>query len=254
MILDRSTRASSGLNQIELTLRFGIAGSSLSLIEHGKREPPVATLAPLLRATRHSVVTIPTVRSDTAHIAAEMSDLLVADEKLASDKPVGDAFGAFRRFLQRVDILAAEHGATRVGLTEPAPTGSLHWDTAIAALCEYRLAADGLPVLEWIGTRTGSPNDPRTPPTSDNDIPGGLAQVPPEFLARRNHSPFSPGSDSVPEVWSGRTEQLSDWRDILRSRRQAGLPERGRSIFGEAGLGKCTLVRRIARDAAAASD
>lgn len=68
------------------------------------------------------------------------------------------------------------------------------------------------------------------------------------------NSPFSPGSDSVPDVWAGRTEQLSDWRDIVRPRRMAGLTERGRTILGEAGLGKSTLVRRIARDAAAAGD
>lgn len=68
------------------------------------------------------------------------------------------------------------------------------------------------------------------------------------------NSPFSPGSDSVPEVWAGRTEQLSDWRDIVRPRRIAGLPERGRTILGEAGLGKSTLVRRIAREAAASGD
>lgn len=68
------------------------------------------------------------------------------------------------------------------------------------------------------------------------------------------NSPFSPGSDNVPEVWAGRTEQLSDWRDVVRPRRIAGLPERGRTILGEAGLGKSTLVRRIARDAAANGD
>lgn len=68
------------------------------------------------------------------------------------------------------------------------------------------------------------------------------------------NSPFSPGSDSVPQVWAGRTEELSDWRDVVRPRRIAGLPERGRTILGEAGLGKSTLVRRIARDAAATGD
>jgi hypothetical protein len=68
------------------------------------------------------------------------------------------------------------------------------------------------------------------------------------------NSPFSPGSDSVPEVWAGRNEQLSDWRDVVRPRRIAGLPERGRTILGEAGLGKSTLVRRIARDAAHSGD
>lgn len=67
-------------------------------------------------------------------------------------------------------------------------------------------------------------------------------------------NPFSPGSDTVPEVWAGRTEQLSDWRDIVRPRRIAGLPERGRTILGEPGLGKSSLVRRIAQDATAAGD
>lgn len=67
-------------------------------------------------------------------------------------------------------------------------------------------------------------------------------------------NPFSPGSDTIPEVWAGRTEQLSDWRDVVRPRRLAGLPERGRTILGEPGLGKSTLVRRIAQDAASAGD
>ncbi|MFF2053804.1 ATP-binding protein [Leifsonia sp. NPDC058194] len=67
-------------------------------------------------------------------------------------------------------------------------------------------------------------------------------------------NPFSPGSDTVPAVWAGRTEQLSDWRDIVRPRRLSGLPERGRTVLGEPGLGKSTLVRRIAEEARAAGD
>ena len=66
--------------------------------------------------------------------------------------------------------------------------------------------------------------------------------------------PFSPGSDTVPTVWAGRTAQLSDWRDVLRPRRVAGIHERGRTILGEAGSGKSSLVRRIAREAAATGD
>lgn len=67
-------------------------------------------------------------------------------------------------------------------------------------------------------------------------------------------SPFSPGSDTVPHVWAGRTPQLSDWRDHLRPRRMAGLHERGRTILGEAGLGKSSLVRRLTSEASAAGD
>lgn len=67
-------------------------------------------------------------------------------------------------------------------------------------------------------------------------------------------NPFSPGSDTVPEIWAGRTEQLSDWRDVMRPRRLAGLSERGRTVLGEPGLGKSSLVRRIAQEAAAVGD
>nr|WP_232618772.1 ATP-binding protein [Schaalia meyeri] len=67
-------------------------------------------------------------------------------------------------------------------------------------------------------------------------------------------SPFSPGSDTVPHVWAGRVEQLSDWRDVVRPRRRAGIHERGRTILGEAGSGKSALVRKIARSAAAEGD
>lgn len=64
-------------------------------------------------------------------------------------------------------------------------------------------------------------------------------------------NPFTPGSDTLPEVWAGRAAQLRDWTDIVRPRLLAGLPERGRTIVGEPGLGKSTLVRRIAARAEA---
>lgn len=62
-------------------------------------------------------------------------------------------------------------------------------------------------------------------------------------------NPFSPGADVIPTVWAGRATQLHDWEAVVRPRRVAGLYERGRTILGEAGLGKSTLVRRIAASA-----
>jgi transcriptional regulator with XRE-family HTH domain len=190
-ILTRAARAASGLSQSELSLRSGIAGSSLSLIEHGKREPTISTLESILRATRHTVVTIPTVRSDAARIASEIADAL-GTSKRPSDQPSTEPgaqpaeAAAFRRFLQLADNLAFERGATRVGLTltEPASTGSPNWDAAIAALCEYRLNADALPVPDWVTARTGNPNALWAPRTSTYEIPADPAQVPAEFLTR----------------------------------------------------------------------
>lgn len=175
-ILACASRASSGLTQVELAGRSGVAGSSLSLIEHGKREPTVATLETILRATRHSVVTIPTVRSDVARIASQITKTISRQDDGAT----------FKRFIQLADNLAAENGATRVGLTltEPAPTGSDHWDSAIAALCEYRLNADKLPIPNWINLRKGRPDERWTPRTSDYKIEVNIASVPREFLRR----------------------------------------------------------------------
>ncbi|MEZ0165059.1 ATP-binding protein [Kineococcus sp. LSe6-4] len=68
------------------------------------------------------------------------------------------------------------------------------------------------------------------------------------------NNPFNPGSDIVPAVWAGRTVQLSDWRNVVRPRLARGLPERGRTILGEPGLGKSALVRKIATEAAACGD
>ena len=175
-VLARAARAASGLTQIEFASRSGIAGSSLSLIEHGKREPTVATLDTLLRAARQTVVAIPTVRSDAAGIASEIAIALVEP----------DGLSVYRRFLQLADNLAAESGATRVGLTltEPSPTGSEQWDAAIAALCEYRLKADHLPVPNWIIKRVGFPTRPWAPSTSRYNIPADPTKVPEEFLRR----------------------------------------------------------------------
>jgi ABC-type glutathione transport system ATPase component len=72
--------------------------------------------------------------------------------------------------------------------------------------------------------------------------------LPDKVIAVRTatNNPFTPGSDIVPRVWAGRITQLNDWEAVVRPRRFVGLPERGRTILGEAGLGKSTLARRIA--------
>ncbi|MFT4264563.1 MAG: AAA family ATPase [Nocardioides sp.] len=68
-------------------------------------------------------------------------------------------------------------------------------------------------------------------------------------MRRPVDNPFTPGADAVPTVWAGRSRQIGDWESILRPRRASGIYERGRTILGEAGLGKSTLVRRIAAEA-----
>ena len=175
-ILSRAARASRGMTQVDLSRRSGVAGSSLSLIESGAREPTFATLETILSAARQSVVTIPTVRADAAHIAAEIKDAIVED----------DGALAFQLFIQLADNLAAEKGATKVGLTltQPESTGYKQWDAAIAAICEYRLRSKRLPVPEWIRAEKGKSFEEWTPRTGDYYIKPDPKNVPREFLKR----------------------------------------------------------------------
>lgn len=57
--------------------------------------------------------------------------------------------------------------------------------------------------------------------------------------------PFSPGADTVPDIWAGRVAELSDWHERLLPRRRVGIDERGRTVLGEAGIGKSALTGRI---------
>ncbi|WME23764.1 ATP-binding protein [Brachybacterium sp. GU-2] len=66
--------------------------------------------------------------------------------------------------------------------------------------------------------------------------------------------PFSPHADVVPPIWAGRVDQLRDWDDIVRPRKISGLPERGRTMLGEAGLGKSSLLRKISEKAVEKGD
>lgn len=67
-------------------------------------------------------------------------------------------------------------------------------------------------------------------------------------------NPFQPGSDVVPKVWAGRVREMTDWTNVVRPRLHAGQFERGRVILGEPGLGKSSLVIRIAEQAERAGD
>ncbi|WPF65903.1 ATP-binding protein [Corynebacterium sp. 22KM0430] len=53
----------------------------------------------------------------------------------------------------------------------------------------------------------------------------------------------------IPQIWVGRDQEINDWTRIVRPSRIAGVYERSRTILGEPGVGKSSLVNLISREA-----
>ncbi|TFB74130.1 XRE family transcriptional regulator [Cryobacterium glaciale] len=138
----RSIRRTHGLSQGVVAKRAQTSAPALSHIENGRREPSAATLDKLLLATGNRLGVVPTRRAGSLEAGAAIHDELA----------IGDVQSAFRSFIQFSDNLAAEDGVTRVVLAanEPEPTGSVLWDAALAAVSEYWLRRDGLPIPKWV--------------------------------------------------------------------------------------------------------
>ncbi|WP_448003190.1 helix-turn-helix domain-containing protein [Agromyces bauzanensis] len=139
--LVRSARKSRRLTQASLGHRARLTQSHLSLIEGDRQNPSFDAVERALRGAGHRLIAIPTLREDTAAIAAE----------IRADLAHGRPERALRRFIQLNDNLTAEHGEVRFALaiTEPESTGSKQWDAAIAALVAHHLDAEQLPVPRW---------------------------------------------------------------------------------------------------------
>jgi hypothetical protein len=115
--------------------------SALSEIESGDRSPTWETVDKILRSTNSSLIVIPSRRDDACASAAH----------IAAAAAHGDKQRAVREFIQLADNLAGEHHEVRFALAicEPAPTGTKHWDAAIAGLVAHRLQEENLPVPQW---------------------------------------------------------------------------------------------------------
>ena len=174
--LVRNARRTSRLSQKTLSARSGVAASSLSLIESGKRVPTLETVERLLRFSGHSLVTIATRRENAAAIASRISEAELA----------GRTDLALRHFIQLNDNLAAERNELRYALaiTEPASTGVKHWDAAIAGLVAYRLAEEGFPPPSWTVRKERTLGKSWTLSGGRYTAPVDRQRVPQQFLDR----------------------------------------------------------------------
>lgn len=74
----RAARLAAGLTQAELAARAGTSQATLSAYERGRKEPSLATLDRLLRATGRRLSTVPAARQPT-HAELERASRQLAD-------------------------------------------------------------------------------------------------------------------------------------------------------------------------------
>ena len=138
----RQVRRARALSQRQLASSAHEHQSSIADFERGKHDPGVDRLEELLRGLGYGLSALPTRRRTVADAADAVYEWL---RKAEPNR-------AYRELIQLNDDLAAEHGALRVALTvaPPAMVGDRRFDAFIAALVEYRLRSERLPIPEWI--------------------------------------------------------------------------------------------------------
>ncbi|ANJ26049.1 hypothetical protein ATC03_04180 [Agromyces aureus] len=178
-MLIRSTRKSGRLSQRELSERTEVPQARVSLAETARESPRFETVARLLAGTGHRLFAAPTMRDDVVCVASRIREALAAD----------DLDAASAAFLSLNADLAAERGLVRgvLAITEPEPTGSKTWDSALAALVAYRLAEEGVPLPPWVHGEDRRMARARALPLGSPAIAArresGIADVPAEFVA-----------------------------------------------------------------------
>ncbi len=168
--LVRSARRARRYSQRELARRAGLSQSRVAIAESAHEDPRYGTAQRLLAGAGHRLYAAATTRDDVATITAEIRQALARD----------DLQLAFRYFIQMNDNLVGEGGLLRgiLAVTEPELTGSKTWDSAIAALVEYRLNQEGVPAPAWTSSATRRLErarpllvDPADPVPAHGDVP-----------------------------------------------------------------------------------
>ena len=173
--LVRAARKSASLTQGELAKRTRVHQGNISEIESG-RDLSVRTLEKLLSATGYGLFALPIRKADACEVAGVIRRELRRGNKDA----------ALRALLQLNDNLVSEHGLLRgvLGLSEPAPTGRLEWDAALAGLVAWRLGEERLPLPAWVEYERFFLGHPRTLEIDSAYPVPGITDVPREFAER----------------------------------------------------------------------
>jgi transcriptional regulator with XRE-family HTH domain len=140
--LIQGPRQAAGLSQRRLAALAQVPQPSIAELESGAQgEATVGLIQRLLAPCGSQLVSVPTTTPSVAAVGTALRHF-VHDGKVGL---------AFRQLLQLNDDLVAEPLGTRLALCLAAPplTGDPRIDAFLAAVVEYRLGPDRLPIPEW---------------------------------------------------------------------------------------------------------
>ena len=138
----RRARRERGLTVRSLAQLGGTSPAAISQIENGARGVSVERLNSLLLKTRHRIISIPSIASTVVEAAESIAEFI----------SVEDFQAAYREFISFSDSLKKQSNGVKIALTlsEPESTGSDLYDCALAAITEYWLNKEKLPIPEWV--------------------------------------------------------------------------------------------------------
>jgi transcriptional regulator with XRE-family HTH domain len=143
----RTCRRKAGLTQADVARRANTAQSAVAAYETAARVPSLRTLERLLGACDHEIdiVVRPRMRRGAAALA-ELSPTIATD--LASN----DEQGAIRLLFGFADDFRGSSRPGRIALiaAEPALTGAVRFDAALAAIAEFFATESGIDVPPWV--------------------------------------------------------------------------------------------------------
>ena len=173
----RRARGVGRLTQRALANRAHDHQPNIAAIESGTRDAKFQTVTDLVHAAGASLCLLPTTTASVADVAEEIRRFLAHGEERS----------AYRSWLGLHDDLERSEPALRVALcvTPPVLVGESRYDALLAALVDFVLAGDGLPLPPWV-------DDDRRVAESDwwiEDLPATReavrAATPPAFSKRR---------------------------------------------------------------------
>jgi len=139
--ISRSVRDNARLTQAELSLRCGVAQPAISEIESGARDTRVGKLNQILSAVGASLIVVPFTVATVADWAPQVAWIHEHDPG-----------GIDKALIQISNDLSSLDACERIAacVTPPRRTDTGPVDALLAALVDFRLSSDGLPVPSWV--------------------------------------------------------------------------------------------------------